>query len=148
MTSESTPAFLRAEAAMCRKVWNVMRVTSAAGTEVVVNLTDAPCGGGWGYTTQPGSISHWPGGLCLAFPKADTVNGVIVMDRGDMNLTFKRYVESPITLTIENNYVGDVAGDGTDAALFRSYSDSWGDKDAYATSHIGWGMNNAARWDT
>ena len=67
-----------------------MRVTSAAGTDVVVNLTDAPCGGGWGYTTQPGSISHWPGGLCLAFPKADTVNGVIVMDRGDMNLTFKR----------------------------------------------------------
>ena len=125
-----------------------MRVTSAAGTDVVVNLTDAPCGGGWGYTTQPGSISHWPGGLCLAFPKADTVNGVIVMDRGDMNLTFKRYVESPITLTIENDYVVDVAGDGTDAALFRSYSDSWGDKDAYATSHIGWGMNNAARWDT
>ena len=125
-----------------------MRVTSAAGTDVVVNLTDAPCGGGWGYTTQPGSISHWPGGLCLAFPKADTVNGVIVMDRGDMNLTFKRYVESPITLTIENDYVVDVAGEGTDAALFRSYSDSWGDKDAYATSHIGWGMNNAARWDT
>ena len=125
-----------------------MRVTSAAGTDVVVNLTDAPCGGGWGYTTQPGSISHWPGGLCLAFPKADTVNGVIVMDRGDMNLTFKRYVESPMTLTIENDYVVDVAGDGTDAALFRSYSDSWGDKDAYATSHIGWGMNNAARWDT
>ncbi len=125
-----------------------MHVTSAAGTDVVVNLTDAPCGGGWGYTTQPGSISHWPGGLCLAFPKADTVNGVIVMDRGDMNLTFKRYVESPITLTIENDYVVDVAGDGTDAALFRSYSDSWGDKDAYATSHIGWGMNNAARWDT
>ena len=125
-----------------------MRVTSAAGTDVVVNLTDAPCGGGWGYTTQPGSISHWPGGLCLAFPKADTVNGVIVMDRGDMNLTFKRYVESPITLTIENDYVVDVAGDGTDAALFRSYADTWGDKDAYATSHIGWGMNNAARWDT
>ena len=125
-----------------------MHVTSAAATAVVVNLSDAPCGGGWGYTTQAGALPHWPGGLCLAFPKANTVNGVIVMDRGDMNLTFKRYIESPVTLTIENDYVVDVAGEGTDASLFRSYSDAWGDPDAYATSHIGWGMNPGARWDT
>jgi 2,5-dihydroxypyridine 5,6-dioxygenase len=125
-----------------------MRVTSAAGTDVVVDVSDAPCGGGWGCTTRPGTITHWPGGLCLAFPKANTVNGIIVMDRGDMNLTFKRYVESPITLTIENDYVVDVGGDGTDASLFRSYTDAWNDPDAYATSHIGWGMNPGARWDT
>ena len=125
-----------------------MRVTSAAGTDVVVDVSDAPCGGGWGYTTRPGTITHWPGGLCLAFPKANTVNGIIVMDRGDMNLTFKRYVESPITLTIENDYVVDVGGVGTDASLFRSYTDAWNDPDAYATSHVGWGMNPGARWDT
>ena len=127
---------------------NEMRVTSEAGTDVVVDVSDAPCGGGWGYTTRPGTITHWPGGLCLAFPKANTVNGIIVMDRGDMNLTFKRYVESPITLTIENDYVVDVGGVGTDASLFRSYTDAWNDPDAYATSHIGWGMNPGARWDT
>ncbi|MCS5687239.1 MAG: peptidase M29 [Actinomycetota bacterium] len=127
---------------------NEMRVTSEAGTDVVVDVSDAPCGGGWGYTTRPGTITHWPGGLCLAFPKANTVNGIIVMDRGDMNLTFKRYVESPITLTIENDYVVDVGGVGTDASLFRSYTDAWNDPDAYATSHVGWGMNPGARWDT
>jgi len=125
-----------------------MRVTSAAGTDLTVDVSEAPCGGGWGYTTRPGTISHWPGGLCLAFPKAGTVNGTIVMDRGDMNLTFKRYVESPMTLTIENDYVVDVGGDGTDAALFRSYTDAWGDAEAYAASHVGWGMNPGARWDT
>jgi 2,5-dihydroxypyridine 5,6-dioxygenase len=125
-----------------------MRVTSAAGTDIIVDVSEAPCGGGWGYTTRPGTISHWPGGLCLAFPKANTVNGTIVMDRGDINLTFKRYVESPITLTIENDYVVEVGGDGTDASLFRSYTDAWNDRDAYAASHIGWGMNPGARWDT
>ena len=55
---------------------NEMRVTSEAGTDVVVDVSDAPCGGGWGYTTRPGTITHWPGGLCLAFPKANTVNAV------------------------------------------------------------------------
>jgi 2,5-dihydroxypyridine 5,6-dioxygenase len=125
-----------------------MRVTSPAGTDLTVNLAGAPCGGGWGYTTRPGTISHWPGGLCLAFPNAGTVNGTVVMDRGDINLTFKRYMESPVTLTIEDDYVVEVAGDGTDAALFRSYTDAWGDREAYATSHVGWGMNPGARWDT
>ena len=125
-----------------------MRVTSTAGTDIIVDLREAPCGGGWGYTTRPGTISHWPGGLCLAFPKANTVNGTIGMDRGDINLTFKRYVESPITLSIENDYVVEVGGDGTDASLFRSYTDAWNDRDAYAASHVGWGMNPGARWDT
>ncbi len=125
-----------------------MRVTSAAGTDLVVDVSGAPCGGGWGYTARPGTISHWPGGLCLAFPKAGTVNGTIVMDRGDMNLTFKRYIESPVTLHIDDDYVVNVEGSGTDAALFRSYTDAWGDREAYATSHVGWGMNPGARWDT
>lgn len=125
-----------------------MRVTSAAGTDLTVDVSEAPCGGGWGYTSRPGTISHWPGGLCLAFPKAGTVNGTVVMDRGDMNLTFKRYIESPVTLHIEDDYVVSVEGNGTDAALFRSYTDAWGDREAYATSHVGWGMNPGARWDT
>lgn len=125
-----------------------MRVTSAAGTDLTVDVSASPCGGGWGYTSRPGTISHWPGGLCLAFPKADTVNGIVVMAPGDLNLTFKRYVESPITLTIENDYVVDIAGTGVDAELFRSYTAAWGDREAYATSHVGWGMNPGARWDT
>jgi len=124
-----------------------MLVSSDAGTDLSVDITSAPAGGGWGYTTKPGSITHWPGGLCLCFPRAGTVNGKIVMNTGDLNLTFKRYVDSPITLTIENDYIVDIAGSGVDAELFRSYLSAWGDRDAYATSHIGWGMNQGARWD-
>ncbi len=64
-----------------------------------------------------------------------------------MNLTFKRYLESPITLRIEADYIVDIGGEGTDAALFQSYLAAWGDREAYATSHVGWGMNPNARWD-
>ena len=69
------------------------------------------------------------------------------MASGDVNLTFKRYLESTITLHIENDYVTDIEGDGLDAELMRSYFEAWGDKEAYAVSHVGWGMNPAARWD-
>jgi 2,5-dihydroxypyridine 5,6-dioxygenase len=125
-----------------------MRVRSNAGTDLVIGVQDARVGGVWGYTERPGSIAHWPGGLCLCFPVAGSVNGRLVMAPGDVNLTFKRYLESEIALTIENDYIVDIAGDGLDAQLMRSYFEAWGDREAYAVSHVGWGMNPAARWDS
>ena len=124
-----------------------MRVASAAGTNLTVDVGEARIGGVWGYCDKPKQVAHWPGGLCLCFPAKNTTNGTLVLDRGDLNLTFKRYLESPITLTIEDDYVTDIGGDGADAALMRSYFEAWDDRDAYAVSHVGWGMNPAARWD-
>ena len=124
-----------------------MRVTSAAGTDLRISLEGARVGGGWGYTARPGTISHWPGGLCLAFPASGSVNGRLVLDEGDVNLTFKRYLEKPVALTIENDFVTDIAGKHLDAELMRGYFAAWGDREAYAVSHVGWGMNPKARWD-
>lgn len=124
-----------------------MTVTSEAGTDLVVDVAGAPVGGVWGYCEKPGQVAHWPGGLVLCFPKAGTVNGTLVLDRGDVNLTFKRYLESPVHLTIEKDYVTRIEGDGLDAELMRSYIAAWGDREAYATSHVGWGMNARARWE-
>ncbi|MEL7115418.1 MAG: peptidase M29 [Pseudomonadota bacterium] len=127
-------------------VAKTMRVTSSAGTDLHVDLTDAPCGGTPGFSTKPGGVAHWPGGLCLAFPGKGCVDGRIVMDVGDMNLTFKTYLTSQIICTIENDYVTKIEGDGLDAALFRDYMAAWDDPEAYGMSHVGWGMNPGARW--
>jgi len=104
-------------------------------------------GGVWGYTEKPGTLSHWPGGLCLAFPKAGSVNGALVMAPGDLNLTFKRYAEKAVHLTIDDDYVTKIEGDSLDAELMREYFAAWGDREAYAVSHVGWGLNARARWD-
>ena len=125
-----------------------MHVRSAAGTELSIGLEGARVGGVWGYTEKPGTLSHWPGGLCLAFPAAHSVNGTLVMSPGDVNLTFKRYLESPIHLTIQDDYVTKIEGTGMDAELMRAYFSAWGDRDAYAVSHVGWGTNSRARWES
>ena len=124
-----------------------MKVTSPAGTKLQIRIEGARVGGVWGYTEKPGTLSHWPGGLCLGFPKAGSVNGMLVMAPGDLNLTFKRYLESPVRLTVENDYVTKIDGDSLDAELMRDYFAAWGDREAYAVSHVGWGMNTRARWD-
>lgn len=125
-----------------------MRVTSEAGTDLTVDLTDAYKVGSYGWTDQAGDIAHWPGGLVLAFPGQGTVNGRVVLAPGDLNLTFKEYVRDQITLEVEDDFVRRIDGDGLDADLLRSYLSAFEDEMAYASSHIGWGMNPHARWDS
>lgn len=124
-----------------------MRVTSAAGTDLTVNMREASTAGVWGWTDRPKTVAHWPGGLVVSFPRAGSVNGRLVLDRGDVNLTFKRYLESPVALTLEDDYVTKIEGEGADGELMRRYFEAWGDRNAYATSHVGWGMNENARYE-
>jgi 2,5-dihydroxypyridine 5,6-dioxygenase len=124
-----------------------MHVTSPAGTDLAVDLTGAATVGVWGWTDKPGTLAHWPGGLVVSFPKAGSVNGALVLDAGDVNLTFKRYIETPVRLTLESDYVVRLEGDGPDAATMRRYLEAWGDRDAYAVSHVGFGMNPQARYE-
>jgi 2,5-dihydroxypyridine 5,6-dioxygenase len=123
-----------------------MRVTSPAGTDLTIDLRDAPCGGTAGFATTPGAVAHWPGGLCLAFPGKNAVNGRIVMDVGDMNLTFKTYLTSRIDFTVVNDFVTEIKGDGIDALHMREYMAAWNDRNAYGFSHVGWGMHPGAQW--
>lgn len=125
-----------------------LRVTSVAGTDLSISLQGAVVGGNWGSTARPGTLTHWPGGLVLAFPAAGSVNGTLVLAEGDVNLTFKRYIERAITLTIENDHVTRIDGQGVDAELLRSHYAAWNEKEAYAVSHVGYGLNEAARWDS
>jgi len=126
---------------------STMKVTSPHGTDLTIDLTGAFRAGSHGATATPGDIAHWPGGLVLAFPAANTVQGALVLAPGDVNLTFKEYVRSPIRMTIVDDHIVGIEGDGLDADLFASYLAAFAEPEAYATSHVGWGMNPAARWD-
>lgn len=135
------------EAMRCLKAARHMSISSPAGTQLTVRTEGARVGGVWGYTEKPGTLSHWPGGLVLAFPAAGSVEGSLVLAPGDLNLTFKRYLESPVRLRIERDYVTAIEGESLDAELMRAYFAAWNDRDAYAVSHVGWGLNPRARWE-
>ena len=140
--------------ALCRKGAGLidaaqrMRVTSAAGSDLTVDLSQARGRGSAGLAEGTKTFGYWPAGLCLTNPPTGSVHGRLRFMPGDANLTFKRYFETPVTLLVEDDYVVAIEGDGLDAELMRSYFAAFGSRDAYATSHVGWGMNPAARWDT
>ncbi len=160
LPDDATEARVKAHVKQVRAA-RTLRVTSAAGTDLSISLQGAVVGGNWGSTTRPGTLTHWPGGLVLAFPAAGSVRGTLVLAEGDVNLTFKRYIERPVTLAIEDDHVTRIEGGGVDAELLRSHYAAWAETEgfaaaqrpgarapAYAVSHVGYGLNEAARWDS
>ena len=133
--------------AACRAA-GTMTVTSLAGTDLSVAMADTATVGVWGWTDRPGTLAHWPGGLVVSFPRAASCNGVLVFAPGDINLTFKRYFETEVRCTITDDFITAIEGSGPDAQLMRRYLDGFDDPLAYATSHVGWGLNPAARYES
>ena len=146
MPESALEQIVRAAARMLRGAKR-MKVTSPVGTDLDVDMAGASTVGVWGWTDKPGTLAHWPGGLVVSFPKSGTVNGTLVLDRGDINLTFKRYLEAPVRLALEADYVTRIEGKGADAELMRAYLAAWGEREAYAVSHVGFGLNRKARYE-
>ena len=130
----------------CRNA-SFMTVKSESGTHLEINLNNTNTVGVWGWTDRPGTLAHWPGGLVVSFPNKASVNGKLLFQPGDMNLTFKKYFESEVIFNIENDFVTNISGRGSDAKLIKNYLTGFGDKNAYATSHVGWGLNKKARYE-
>jgi 2,5-dihydroxypyridine 5,6-dioxygenase len=124
-----------------------MHVSSPAGTDLTCPLGHFPAIAEYGFVDEPGRWDHWPSGFALTFPNDRTARGKIVIDRGDILLPQKRYVNEPITLTVEGGYARNIEG-GVDAALLRDYMETFNDPEGYAISHIGWGLQPRARWST
>ncbi|MCW2724347.1 MAG: hypothetical protein JWN35_1268 [Frankiales bacterium] len=122
-----------------------MRITSPHGTDVTYRLGVYPTITEYGYTDQPGRWDHWPAAFVFTGAADDGVDGQIVIAPGDVLLPFNTYVNTPITLTIEQGFITDIKGD-LDADLLHSYIKSFDDPRGYGMSHVGWGLDHRANW--
>lgn len=142
--TEADRARVRAAAAQIAEA-RQMRITSRAGTDLRCRLGSFPAISEYGFVDEPGRWDHWPSGFVLTWPDEGHSNGQVVLDRGDILLPMKDYVTDPITLTVERGYVTRIQG-GLQAEVLRDYMASYEDPEAYAVSHIGWGLQPRAHW--
>ena len=127
-----------------------VRVTSEAGTDLTWSCGEYPVMTQWGRADEPGHFDHWGGGHIHTFPNEGSADGVVVFSPGDIViLPYCRYVVDPVKLVVREGHVVDVQG-GLDAKLMAEWlSDgkaTEGDRDPYAVSHLGWGLNPQALW--
>ncbi|RCW68559.1 2,5-dihydroxypyridine 5,6-dioxygenase [Pseudorhodoferax soli] len=125
----------------------VMTVTSKAGTELRCELGEFPAIAEYGFVDEPGRWDHWPSGFALTWPNEGGTEGRIVLDRGDILLPMKCYISDPIEIVIRDGYARSITG-GFHADLLAEYMASFEDAEAYAMSHVGWGLQPRAHWST
>ncbi|MGE0313171.1 MAG: peptidase M29 [Lautropia sp.] len=135
-----------------------LQVTSRAGTQLLVSTAGSRCIASSGFADEPGVHASWPAGTCQVFAVPHAVNGIVSLSVGDANLAFNRYVESRLRLLVQNDVVTDIKGDGVDARLLRhrlvpaahggasAAFDPQSRRD-HLVSHLGFGLNPAARWE-
>jgi 2,5-dihydroxypyridine 5,6-dioxygenase len=122
-----------------------LRVTSPAGTDVEMKLGQYPVVTQYGYTDERGRWDHWPSAFLYTWPNEGGTNGRVVLNKGDFVWPLNRYLEAPVSLTIQDGYIRKIEG-GDEARLLREQMESFRDPEAYAVSHIGWGVDKRADW--
>ena len=124
-----------------------LHVTSAAGTDLTADISgeDLPITHQWGYVDEPGRWDHWPSGFVACFPKDRSAQGMIVLQPGDALIPWQRYVRDTVHIEVKDGFITSIKG-GADAALLNDYISAWDDSEAWATSHMGWGLLDRAKW--
>jgi 2,5-dihydroxypyridine 5,6-dioxygenase len=122
-----------------------LRVTSKAGTNLTLDKSGRPAGGQYGRADAPGKWAMPNSGQVACAPIEGSVEGILVLDRGDIILNLARYVADPVTLAIEKGAITSIEG-GLEAFLLRDWFTTWKDPKSYIVSHIGWGCHHRASW--
>lgn len=127
-----------------------VRVLSDAGTDFTYSCGEYPVMTQWGYADEKGHFDHWGGGHIHTFPNEGSAHGTVVFQPGDIViLPYCRFVVDPVRLEIREGHIVKIEG-GLDAKLMRDWLDDGrenaNDRDPYAVSHLGWGLNPQARW--
>jgi 2,5-dihydroxypyridine 5,6-dioxygenase len=127
-----------------------VNVRSDAGTDLRYECGEYPVMTQWGYADERGHFDHWGGGHIHTFPNEGSAHGTVVLQAGDIViLPYCRYVADPVKLEIREGHIVRIDG-GLDAKLMRDWLEDGKsaphDRDPYAVSHLGWGMNPQALW--
>jgi 2,5-dihydroxypyridine 5,6-dioxygenase len=127
-----------------------VRILSEAGTDLRYRCGEYPVMSQYGFADEPGHFDHWGAGHVHTFPNEGSANGTVVLQPGDIViLPYCRYVQDAVRLEIRDGFIINIEG-GLDAKLMadwladnKRHAD---DRDPYAVSHLGWGLNPQALW--
>lgn len=123
-----------------------LRVISEAGTDLEMKISDYPVIEQYGFTDEPGRWDNFPSAFFYTWPNEGETNGRVVLNKGDVVLPLNKYLDAPVTLTVEKGYIRDIQG-GVDADMLRSAFQSFNDPEAYAVAHIGWGVDPRSNFE-
>jgi 2,5-dihydroxypyridine 5,6-dioxygenase len=124
----------------------VVRVTSEAGTDLVVQKKGRVTLGLYSVADEPGRWDHWPSGMVTCGPEETGADGTLVLDVNDVILSLARYVTEPVKMVLRGGKIVKFEG-GAEARMLEDWFASAGDESAYHIAHLGWGCEHRANWN-
>lgn len=122
-----------------------IRITSAAGTDLVMDKTGRRALAHYGAADRPGQLDFWTAGMVQAAQLEGTLEGRLVLDVGDCCFRLGRFMERPVAIVFEHGRAVAFEG-GIDAERIRAVLDEGGDLAAFMAGHMAWGMDARAEW--
>jgi 2,5-dihydroxypyridine 5,6-dioxygenase len=122
-----------------------MSVTSPAGTQLRMNVTEVDRRVDAGTVSAAGELAHWPAGAIWVHPRRSSIMGTIVAMPGDIIHEARHLVRSPIRLEVSAGRINEVLGDSADADILRAHLETLDSEDGHDIAEVGWGMNLTRR---
>jgi len=124
----------------------VLHLANEAGTDLTYEFGDPYAFCQYGFSDEPGRWDNFASALAVRVAEDGGVNGTLVLQPGDILFPWRRFVQEPVRMQIEDGLIQSIDG-GFDAWLVSSMIDAYGDPRAYAMSHVGWGLNENVSWE-
>ncbi|MFO7941043.1 MAG: hypothetical protein R6U92_00115 [Bacillota bacterium] len=122
-----------------------IHIRSDAGTDLKMDRGDRPALAHYGVADVAGHLDFWGAGMVETAQIEGSTEGTLVLDVGDANFSFGRYMESPVEIDFEAGAITDIRG-GLDAFLLREFLESFDDENAFKAGHTSWGTDRRALW--
>lgn len=116
-------------------------LSSAAGTILDIGLTGSAHDAQAVTAAEAGDHGHWPGGAVWIEPRADIVNGSVIVMPGDILVEPGAMVRSPVRLEISGASVVDILGENSDADLVRAELERLDPDEPCRIAEIGFGLS-------
>jgi 2,5-dihydroxypyridine 5,6-dioxygenase len=122
-----------------------IRVTSDAGTDLVMDKRGRRGLALYGAADEPGHLDFWGAGMVTAAQLEGSLEGTLVLDVGDVVFHLGRFVERPVTITFREGRAVKFEG-GLDAVLLERFLRAYRDPNALVAGHMAWGTDHRAKW--
>ena len=122
-----------------------LSITSARGTDLTMTVGGRPALAHCGVADEPGHFDFWGAAMVEIAPLEGSVEGTLVLGRGDQIFHLGRYVDDDVRIRFEQGRAVSIEG-GLDAVLLESHLAGYDDENAYLAGHIAWGTDHRASW--
>jgi 2,5-dihydroxypyridine 5,6-dioxygenase len=123
----------------------IIRINSDAGTDLVMDKTGRRGLAHYGAADEPGHLDFWGAGMVQAAQLEGTLEGALVLDRGDCCFHLGRLIEQRTTITFREGRAVGFEG-GLDAFLIKAALEAGESDNAFRAGHMAWGADHRAKW--